>query len=1539
MKTILSKLLLYIISPLILIYFIQTIVNISIGRKFILDTFEEKMITNARNYALIIDEKLKILAETANQTAKHIEALDQLSEKEIYELLKSNVSSDTMIYGAAIAFVPESYKKIGLFSPYVFRRGDSLKAINIGTESYDYSDGNWDWYSLPVKTGNAVWTEPYFDKGAGNIKMCTYSVPFYKNGKIWGVATVDIAIEPLEKLISPDNLKYKSFGFIIISKSGKFIYHPSKEHILKDNILSMTKSGILPEDQKKIGEKMIAGETGTMEIYDTSQNAKKLAFYAPVKTSGWSISASLNENEAYSSLNAIENNITISFIAALTLIIFSIYIVSKKITRPILRLKDATQNFARGKLDDSVLLESKDEIGALSKSFSFMAVQLQEREAAQISLLDDVNKRVKELQCLYKVSQLTENIQNPVEFIIDEIVKAIPAGWQFPENTGVRINFLNIEKSSGNFKTSKWIQSADIFAEDKELGKIEVVLMGNEIPEGKTPFLSEEKKLIETIAVMISGFWQRKTNSDKLIKANEKLEAKVKARTKDLEVLLVEVNSLNSTLASQNLALNASTIVSMTDANGILQHVNEEFCKVSKYSKEELIGKNYSILNSGFHPKEFWKSLWDIISAGKIWRSEILNKAKDGSLFWVDTVIAPILDKNGKPKQYFTIRFDVTDKKNAEELLNETKERLDLALSSANMGLWEYYIEENRFVTELVNDTKDHTDLIEFDGSFNEWLNNIYYDDRIRVLENVKRAIETGEKYSDEYRILNKGNQLKYFTTRGIFFRNEEGKIYHGTGLTWDITSEKNAAEELARAKAEAESATQAKSRFLATMSHEIRTPMNAIIGFSNLALQTELNYKQKDYVEKIDRSAHSLLDIINDILDFSKIEEGKLNIENIEFDLEYVIDGVSNLISPKAQNKGLEFIIHIAPDVPLNLVGDPLRIGQIITNFCSNAVKFTEKGEIVVSADLVNIEEDNVKIKFSVTDTGIGLKETEKRNLFKSFSQADSSTTRKYGGTGLGLAICKNLSNLMNGEIGFISEFEKGSTFYFTCGFGLPKNQKMKEYVPSIDLRGMRVLVCDDNSTTRKILREALETFTFKVTTVSSGIEALNELKKNEKTPYELVLMDWKMPEIDGIETTRRIKKEVKTNTPTVIMVTAFGRDIIAKKAKEEGINAFLIKPVSYSTLFDTIMEVFGKEVRTRKQKPAIGEKYFSEMEIRSKSNILLVEDNEINQQIVTELLTNVGLNVETADNGKIALEKIKNSGNPSKYDLVFIDLQMPEMDGFTATKEIRKIEAYRKLPVIAITADAMVGTKEKCLESGMNDMITKPVHPDEIFAKIKEFVNPKLEISGSAVPEKQITGISEFEHINIKSGIERIGNNRKLFDNLLLGFFENNKSVVEEVRKAADSDEIEILKRLVHTIKGVAGNLGMEKLQIISSELEKEIESGKGVDFKTRLNDFEVETESVLKEISEWKRKIQPLGEVSNLTITVADLKKRLITIRNLLVSSDFTAVEEINSLVNLKGAEFCSRELQEISTLINKFDFDKADEAIEYLLKKID
>jgi PAS domain S-box-containing protein len=891
---------------------------------------------------------------------------------------------------------------------------------------------------------------------------------------------------------------------------------------------------------------------------------------------------------------------------------------------------------------------------------------------------------------------------------------------------------------------------------------------------------------------------------------------------------------------------------------------------------------------------------------------------------------------------------DISERKQAEEALRSSEERNRILLESSPDAVTVY---DHIGKVTYVNPAFEEIFGWKCDELLGKRLDFIPPHDADRTREAVERTLK-GEKVLLECQRMTKAGRIIDIAAKASVLHDSQGNVIGMIVIARDISDIKRVHKELQKAKEAAEAANLAKSTFVANMSHEIRTPMNAIMGMTHLALQTALSPKQNDYLNKIKVSANSLLGIINDILDFSKIEAGKLEIESVDFNLDEVMHNLASVVTMKSQEKeNLEVLFDIAHNVPRFLKGDPLRLGQVLINLANNAVKFTETGEIIISTRLLKAEKDQVSLEFLVSDTGIGLTPEQINTLFEAFTQADSSTTRKYGGTGLGLTICKSLIEMMGGEIRVKSDSGQGSTFSFTATFGLEKEKAKRHFMPSPDLRGMKVLVVDDNATSRGIFHEMLESFSFEVTLAASGEEGLTELEKaSESHPFELVIMDWKMPGMDGIEASKRIKSHTGlSKIPAVFMVTAYGREEVMQQTEEVGLEGFLLKPINPSMLFDTIMQAFGKEETETSRVAQRKEQQAEALRHIQGAQVLLVEDNEINQEVARELLKGFGLPVTVAANGEEALRAVKEKD----FEAVLMDVQMPLMDGYTATRRIRNLKSeIRKVPIIAMTAHAMTGDRERCLEAGMNDYVSKPIDPEKLFSALARWITP----AQRAIPdyllgrnieksqEDESLPLYDFPGISVRSGLAKVGGNRKLYRKLLGKFRRNYETVADDIRNALEKDDQETATRLAHTVKGLAGNLGAQDLHRTAVNLEAALRNDPTKNIVEQLNAFSETMDLVLDSIAVI-RLGKPDAAVAKLSAEqVSDsidcdrIFVFLNELRQFLEKDDFRAVRSFEILKGALPAGMAGDELTDLERHIEGYAFEEALETLSMVVRTL-
>ena len=716
-----------------------------------------------------------------------------------------------------------------------------------------------------------------------------------------------------------------------------------------------------------------------------------------------------------------------------------------------------------------------------------------------------------------------------------------------------------------------------------------------------------------------------------------------------------------------------------------------------------------------------------------------------------------------------------------------------------------------------------------------------YHNDVVGAIERSQRAQKLGAAIGTLMLLVIAG--LTWLVTRGILSleRNVEDRNRMLVVVNNELEHEIQKLKEAEEAKSQAEAASQIKDQFLANMSHELRTPMNAIIGLSHLCLQTAMSQKQQDYLEKINGSAKSLLGILNDILDVSKIEAGKMEIDQTTFNLEEVMGNLATIVGNRAQEKNLEFLIQTAPDIPPLLIGDPLRLSQVLINLTGNAVKFTEKGEVVVRVARARETNNEIVLRFSVIDTGIGLSQKEIDKLFHPFTQADASITRKFGGTGLGLTISKRLVEMMGGRIWVESNPGFGSRFIFVARFKKLEKESIHNLVPLDNLHGLRVLAVNQSENGLQILKGYLDSFALDVSTASNTGDALDLVRKanEERRPYGLVIIDCKLPEMNGIEVARKLREITFLSfRPKVLLITSSDQDEMMLQMDNQLVDGILAKPFMQNKLLDAIHKVSGRGVLSSGKFRIISDQLNPELiTLIRGARMLLVEDNEINRQVAQEMLEGFGLDVTTAQDGEEAIALLKNE----QFDGVLMDMQMPVMDGVTATHEIRKNPRFAKLPIIALTANVMVSEQKEFLEAGVTDYIGKPIDPDHLVATLAKWVRPIRATESipaeNAFQDSAAEPLPDLPGINVAESVRRIGKNVALYYSLLDKFRLKERDIADRIRAALAANDNETAERLAHTLRGITGTLGADTLQELSASLESSIHKAESAEYDTLL------------------------------------------------------------------------------------------------------
>jgi len=1251
-------------------------------------------------------------------------------------------------------------------------------------------------------------------------------------------------------------------------------------------------------------------------------------------------------------------------------------LISRSIKQPADRLHRAIDNLAKGNVDDTIpLTDYPNELGVIARGVEQLQGVYREMEFQRWGKthLAEIATRLQQAESFSELSNEVLSTLCPLigvshgVFYVSEGDNHLRllGGYGYRERKQLKQRFAIGESLVGQCALEKLPITltdppADYVSINSGLGEsapraiVILPVIHNERLLGVLelasfrPFDKREMDFLDgllPILGMSMELLERSLHTRRLLKESQQQAQRMEMQAAQLEEQSAEMEAQQAELIQteawfRGIVETAPDGMLVVDEAGRIILCNPKVEELFGFSHEEMLGKNVDQLvpeaSRAGHPQrraDFMKTGGSRpMGVGQ----DLKGVRKDGSEFPIEIGLSLLPDLGGRGVCACASIRDVSERIAVQKQLQLANFLGEQAMDLTQTGYWHVPLTvDDGYYNSSERAAKIFGDMPRADWRYHvmdEWYANVKLGDAAAAeltLENFNAAIAgTVPRYDSVYAYRRPiDDRIVWIHAMGHVVRNEQGEATDMYGVTMDVTNAHKAEKNLQKAKELAEEATQMKSDFLANMSHEIRTPMNAIIGMSNLVLKTELTARQRDYIKKIQGSGQHLLGIISDILDFSKIEAGKLSVEYADFELDKILDNVANLISEKTNAKGLELIFDVDENVPRYLNGDSLRIGQILINYANNAVKFTDHGEIIVAVKVVDQSAEDAILHFSVRDTGIGLTEEQQARLFQSFQQADTSTSRKYGGTGLGLAISKQLAQLMGGDVGVESTYEKGSTFWFTVRTK-KSNVELKSFLLEKNLRGKRTLVVDDHDIARSVLKVILKKMSFRVDEAADGRQAIAATSKaaGEGQPYEIIFLDWRMPGMDGIETAEAIASLGLEVKPHLIMVTAYGREEVLHAAEAAKLDDVIIKPINPSILFDSIVRVLGGNAR--EERIHIKETFGLDQDVSAlkNSSILVVEDNELNQEVAEGLLADAGVKVTIANNGQEALELLsKNS-----YDVVLMDMQMPVMDGVSATQEIRKNAAFKQLPIIAMTANAMLQDKERCIAAGMNDHVAKPIDPDELFRVLTRWMTSGATATGeettiaSPVLPPEDLQMPPIDGLDMQLGLRRVLGKVPAYISMLRKYVASQTATPGELREALERNDMATAERIAHTAKAVNGNIGATNLQQKAEELERLIHSESTRELiEAKLAEFEGMLLPLLEELAA----ALPSAAESRPSGYSAHARSLLKNLAELLADDDSEACDLFDNNAELISSIFEKSSYLRLERAVRSFDFEAA------------
>ena len=984
-------------------------------------------------------------------------------------------------------------------------------------------------------------------------------------------------------------------------------------------------------------------------------------------------------------------------------------------------------------------------------------------------------------------------------------------------------------------------------------------------------------------------------------------------------------------------AINQSPLaVALIGLGGEIEYVNGRFQELTGYGETEALGSDVrALLCSGDHKPFLGHAIFEAALAGKVWQGEVCKLRKNGEVYWEWLTASPLRDKEGRIMGVVSFKDDLTNRRRTESELASTESKLKSIFDTMEDGYVEGGLDGpatlvNPAALSLLGYTEADDALA---------LSPLELIDEPEERAACRSALESVGRVSSILSPLRcKDGSTRIFESnlRLITEAPPAGGVQEVGGrpravvLTFRAITDRLRADEEAGARATAEAANRLKSEFLANMSHEIRTPMHAVLGLTHLALQTALSEQQRDYLAKIQSSGRALLHIVNDILDFSKVEAGKLELERVEFLLDDVLESLVSSTAASAAAKNLELMVSVAPGVPARLLGDSTRLGQVLLNLVSNAVKFTAHGEVEVRVSLDSSTTEVHHLRFEVSDTGPGIEEEALVGLFTAFSQADTSITRRFGGTGLGLTICRRLVHLMQGEICAESILGTGSRFIFTAVLGVV-DMSEDDSIPAV--AGLRALVIDDNAAAREILCEALRRLGLSVSEQSTAEAALAEIE-GASEPYQLIFIDHQMPgRLNSLESIRRLRRSPRADIQRtlIVLVANHGDGGIAERATGAGANSILFKPFTMSHLLDTLLSLLGApELRRRRREPVQSESLKGLMSAIRGSRILVAEDNLINQQIARELLESAGIQVDIVSNGQEAVEWVLGGSSVSScpWHVILMDLQMPVMDGYSATAAIRRDHRFEKLPILAMTAHVLAEERGRCFAAGMDDYVSKPMEPEVLFATLRRWI-PVLDLArdcGEAPPKS--LDFPAIVGVDTQKGLARVAGNGGLYRSLLLDLAHQHEALAVDLKEAEIAGNHGRLGHLAHNLQGVAGNLGLVTLQYKAAELERLAgQSGQTAECSATLVEWLATVSRRILDALPPPATTNPSSEPGCTTGRPSLAEPTLARLAEQLGGFDGEALETLESALRVLSPQVEAAELSRLTELVRLFRFDEA------------